>query len=217
MRGEIDSKCFPANQWALQGAGILVAALSLTGAGSAAQRDASAIPQRGSRPGLNADRRIVVSIPDRKLALLEDGQVVKVYRIAVGAPNSPSPSGHFMIVHRVANPTYYTPGAVVPPSVENPLGTRWIGLDLPHFGIHGTNQPLSIGRRASHGCVRMRNRDAEHLFERVRVGDPVELIAERTEETAQIFGGPRPAVISSPATPQTQQSLEVASGFGDQK
>jgi lipoprotein-anchoring transpeptidase ErfK/SrfK len=70
------------------------------------------------------------------------------------------------------------------------LGTRWLGLDQRGYGIHGTNQPHSIGHRASHGCIRMRNHDMEELFELVQVGDAVELHTERTAELAEIFGGP---------------------------
>src|SRR5574341_159542 len=132
-------------------------------------------------------RRIVVSIPDRKLALVENGQAVKTYRTAVGAPKSPSPTGTFTIVTRVPNPAHYVPGKVTPPGPANPLGTRWLGLSLKGFGIHGTNVPRSIGRAASHGCIRMRNRDVEELFEMVRAGDVVELHGERTEELARIF------------------------------
>jgi len=135
-------------------------------------------------------RRIVVSIPDRKLALLEDGHVVKLYSVAVGAPESPSPSGEFQIVRRLENPTYFRPGVVIGPGASNPLGTRWMGLSVKGFGIHGTNRPGSVGRNASHGCVRLRNRDMEDLFARARVGDHVSLLAERTTESAQIFGVP---------------------------
>jgi len=134
--------------------------------------------------------RIVVSIPDRKLALLEDGRVVKTYAVAVGASHSPSPAGSFTIVNRVAEPNYYAPGVVTPQGPANPVGTRWIGLSVKKFGIHGTNQPRSIGHARSHGCIRMRNEDIEDLFERVRVGDSVELVAERTEEIAGIFSAP---------------------------
>jgi len=134
-----------------------------------------------------ATRRIVVSIPDRKLALVEDGRVVKVYPVAVGAAVSPSPAGEFRIAHRIMRPTYYAPGKVIPPGKANPLGTRWLGLNQKGYGIHGTNQPRSVGHRASHGCIRMRNRDVEELFERVRVGDVVELHAEPTIELAEIF------------------------------
>jgi lipoprotein-anchoring transpeptidase ErfK/SrfK len=96
-------------------------------------------------------RRIVVSIPDRKLALIEDGRIVKTYPVAVGAAVSPSPAGEFKIAHRILHPTYYAPGVVIPPGKENPLGTRWLGLTEKGYGIHGTNEPRSIGRRASHG------------------------------------------------------------------
>ena len=135
-----------------------------------------------------AARRIVVSIPDRKLALVENGRVVRVYRVAVGKLSTPTATGAFRIVRRLSNPAYYQPGIVIPPGKGNPLGTRWLGLDQPGFGIHGTNEPGTVGRFASHGCIRMRNRDVEELFARVRVGDVVELHGERDAEVAQLFG-----------------------------
>ena len=154
---------------------------------------AEALCQEKQTPPVEAEdarpaRRIVVSIPDRKLALIEDGQVVKVYRTAVGRANSPTPSGTFTIVQRISNPAWYGPGKVIAPGKSNPLGTRWLGLSRKSYGIHGTNEPRSIGRNASHGCVRMRNRDVEDLFARVAVGDVVELHGERDAELAQIFG-----------------------------
>ncbi len=133
-------------------------------------------------------RRIVVSIPDRKLAVLESDQVVKIFPTAVGAPKSPSPEGSFQIVDRVTDPTWYTKGKIVRPGPANPLGTRWLGLSIKGYGIHGTNVPSSIGRNASHGCIRMRNRDVEELFKLMAVGDAVELLGERTPETERIFG-----------------------------
>jgi len=161
-------------------------------------------------------RRIVVSIPDHKLALIENGRVVRIYSVAVGAPESPSPSGEFQIAQRLENPTYYKPGVVIGPGGNNPLGTRWMGLNVKGFGIHGTNQPNSIGKNASHGCVRLRNEDAEDLFARVRVGDRVSLVAERDEEIAQIFGG-APALTNANASvvhssPATESSADTQSG-----
>lgn len=138
------------------------------------------------------ERRIVVSIPDRKLALIQNGQVVKIYSTAVGAPTSPTPSGTYIIAQLLPNPTWYGPeGKVVGPGKANPIGTRWLGLSRKGYGIHGTNNPRSIGHRASHGCVRMRNRDVEDLFARVAVGDVVELRGERDAELAWIFGEPQ--------------------------
>jgi L,D-transpeptidase catalytic domain len=166
------------------GAVLLFAAFSLS-----ASAYAQSVPKESDVPKPQPTRRIVVSIPDRKLALLEDGRVVKIYDVAVGAQVSPSPSGEFQIAQRLSNPTYYKPGVVIGPGPGNPLGTRWMGLNVKGFGIHGTNRPSSVGKNASHGCIRLKNSDVEDLFARVRVGDRVSLLAERTEEVAQLFGG----------------------------
>lgn len=137
------------------------------------------------------ERRVVISVPDRMLAIVVNGEVVKVYPTAVGATRTPSPEGEFKIITRLKDPTWYGPNkVVVTPGKANPLGTRWIGLSLRGYGIHGTNNPRSIGRNASHGCIRMRNADVEDLFRRVRVGDAVVLLHERTDEIAAIFGRP---------------------------
>ena len=144
---------------------------------------AEAMAQDKQRPA----RRIVVSIPDRKLAVMEAGRVLRVFPTAVGAPKSPSPAGAFKIVERIPDPTWYGKGRIVPPGKSNPLGTRWLGLSVKGYGIHGTNNPGSIGHNASHGCIRMRNHDVEQLFEMVSVGDAVELYDQATPETAQIF------------------------------
>lgn len=168
----------------------LIAALALSASCAAAQ---TGKPSEG-KPAAQPTRRIVVSIPDRKLALLENDRIVKIYDVAVGAPVSPSPDGEYQITQRLENPTYYKPGVVIGPGAANPLGPRWIGLNVRGFGIHGTNRPDSIGKNASHGCIRLRNRDIEDLFARVKVGDHVSLVAERTEEVARLFGAaPSPA------------------------
>ncbi len=133
-------------------------------------------------------RRIVISIADRKLAVMESDRVVKIFPTAVGAPASPSPVGIYKIVTSIPDPTWYYKGKVVGPGRSNPLGTRWLGLSISGYGIHGTNNPSSIGQNASHGCVRMRNHDVEELFGLVGVGDQVELYAERTPELDRIFG-----------------------------
>jgi|SRR5579859_21886 len=163
---------------------LVAMALVATAEALCQERQTAPAEAEDARP----QRRIVVSIPDRKLALIEDGRVVKIYSTAVGRASSPTPSGTFTIVQRISNPAWYGPGKVIAPGKSNPLGTRWIGLSRKSYGIHGTNDPRSIGRNASHGCVRMRNRDVEDLFARVWVGDVVELHGERDAELAQIFG-----------------------------
>jgi lipoprotein-anchoring transpeptidase ErfK/SrfK len=136
-----------------------------------------------------ANREVIVSIADRKLALLEDGEIVKVYLVAVGKAITPSPTGDFTVVNRLTDPTYYHKGQVIPAGPANPLGNRWIGLSQKGYGIHGTNQPRSIGKAASHGCIRMAKADLEELFELLRPGDTVSIRGERDEQIAQIFGG----------------------------
>jgi lipoprotein-anchoring transpeptidase ErfK/SrfK len=133
-------------------------------------------------------RVILVSIPDRQLAVMEDGVVLRTFPVSVGADYSPSPIGEFQIVSRIANPTYYHPGTVIPAGVKNPLGPRWMGLSVKGYGIHGTNAPHSIGKASSHGCIRLRNRDIVALYSMVAVGDSVTIRAERDPEVAQVFG-----------------------------
>jgi lipoprotein-anchoring transpeptidase ErfK/SrfK len=137
----------------------------------------------------NRHRRIVlVSIADRKLAVIDSDEVIATFPVAVGATKSPSPIGVFQIVSRVPNPTYYRPGLIIPSGKNNPLGTRWVGLGEKGYGIHGTNVPGSVGHAASHGCIRLRNRDVERLFTMVRVGDAVEIRGDRDAQVAQVFG-----------------------------
>jgi len=136
-----------------------------------------------------AVREVLVSIPDRQLAVLENGRVLRTFPVSVGASSSPSPTGDFQIINRVLNPTYYHPGTVIPPGDDNPIGPRWLGINKKGFGIHGTNEPRSIGKAASHGCIRMRNADIRQFFTMVRAGDLVRIRGERDAEVAQIFGG----------------------------
>ncbi len=135
-------------------------------------------------------RVVLVSLVDRQLAVIQDGEVIATFSVAVGADVTPSPAGEFRVVNRVQNPTYYHPGIVIPAGKGNPLGTRWLGLSQKGYGIHGTNAPKSIGHAASHGCIRLRNRDIEKLFTLVNVGDTVKIRAERDDETTRIFGDP---------------------------
>jgi lipoprotein-anchoring transpeptidase ErfK/SrfK len=145
-------------------------------------------------------RQIIVSIPDRKLVVMQNGAVLREFPIAVGANASPSPTGTFEIVNRLSDPTYYHAGIVLPPGADNPLGPRWVGLNKKGYGIHGTNAPGSIGKAASHGCIRLRNRDMVQFFALVHVGDTVEIHGARDEEIAAIFGTDTNALVDIPAT-----------------
>ena len=132
-------------------------------------------------------RQIVISIPDRQLAVLDSGQVMKIYPIAVGTRGTPSPDGDFVIINRAKDPTYRHGDKEMAPGKDNPLGSRWMGLNLKGYGIHGTNVQSSIGKEASHGCFRMRKQDVEELYSLMQVGDTVTVRRERDAIIAQVF------------------------------
>jgi len=189
---------------------LAATAMVLMAAARAQAQGAAVTPEARAAAETVVVRKILVSLPECKLAVVEDGKVVKIYSVAVGKSSTPSPVGEFQVINRVAAPSYYKPGLVIPKGPENPLGTHWIGLDSKKIGIHGTNQPRSIGRRASHGCIRMKNEDVAELFSRVRVGDAVEILAEHTAETAEIFGVAAPAILTAQAAPAAQTKLTEA-------
>lgn len=133
-------------------------------------------------------RQVLVSIPDRKLAVTENGVVIRSFPVSVGAADSPSPTGKFEIVNRLVEPAYFHAGIVIPPGSRNPLGPRWVGLNKKGYGIHGTSAPSSIGHAASHGCIRLRNRDIVEFTKLVNVGDTVDIRGERDQDVARVFG-----------------------------
>jgi lipoprotein-anchoring transpeptidase ErfK/SrfK len=190
----------------------ILALLAFSAIPAVAQDPTTAAPPRTTRV-------VVVSIADRKLAVTEGGNVLAQFQIAVGARVSPSPRGEFTIVTRVANPSYYHGGTVIPTGKDNPVGTRWIGLSKKGYGIHGTNAPGSIGHAASHGCIRLRNRDMEQLFTMLQVGDLVQIHGERDEEVAQIFGTKvdDSVVASAQSAPaiSPQDATSATSGLGN--
>ena len=160
-------------------------------------------------------RQIVISIADRQLAVLDNGQVLKTYPIAVGARHTPSPDGDFVIVNHAKDPTYRHGDKEIAPGKDNPLGTRWMGLSLKGYGIHGTNVQSSIGKAASHGCFRMRKQDVEELYTLVEVGDTVTIRRERDAMIAKVFAAPssaQPAVTLAAAAQGGGGEMQIASG-----
>jgi lipoprotein-anchoring transpeptidase ErfK/SrfK len=142
-------------------------------------------------------RQIVISIADRQLAVIDHGQVLKTYPIAVGARGTPSPDGDFVIINHAKDPIYRGGDMEIPPGKDNPLGTRWMGLSLKGYGIHGTNVQSSVGKAVSHGCFRMRKQDVEELYTLVQVGDTVTVRRQRDAMIARVFTAPiatQPAV-----------------------
>lgn len=108
--------------------------------------------------------------------------IMYTFPVATGASKAHTPEGTFLIVTKVENP-WYLPKQIRGGSPKNPLGTRWMGLNVPgnngfKYGLHGTNNPASIGHHVSQGCIRMHNHDVEWLYEHIPIGTYVRIIDE---------------------------------------
>ena len=108
---------------------------------------------------------LTVSKSRNDLVVTLDGQFFKRYRVSTGE-NSKTPVGTFKIIDKIAQPAWHKPGGKAIPygDPENLLGTHWLALDLPGYGLHGTWEPDSIGKQTSAGCVRLLNADIEELY-----------------------------------------------------
>ncbi|MBP2650489.1 MAG: hypothetical protein H6Q74_1314 [Firmicutes bacterium] len=103
---------------------------------------------------------IRISLSAKSLSLFENGILIKKYPIGIGKSITPTPIGVFTIITKQPNP-------------GGPYGAMWLGLSLIHYGIHGTNNPSSIGMHSSHGCIRLHNQDVLELAQQVQVGTTV--------------------------------------------
>lgn len=124
-----------------------------------------------------ASLELHINIPEYLLTVIDKGQIIKKYNIAVGTPYEQTPTGTFKIFDKIENPTWY-PGPKfadqnpVPTGPDNPLGTRWMEFH-PSYGIHGTNKDWDISYPVSGGCIRMHDTDARELYEMAPIGTPV--------------------------------------------
>jgi lipoprotein-anchoring transpeptidase ErfK/SrfK len=126
-----------------------------------------------------------ISTLQRVVRVYERGRLVARYPATVGSRQFPNPQGDWRIASQVFAPDYRFDESFlatgvrsersvrVPPGPNNIVGLVWMGLDKPGFGLHGTDEPETIGAAASHGCVRLTNWDAERLARRVGIGTPV--------------------------------------------
>jgi len=131
-------------------------------------------PDELSGMGYGEGTVIYVDISLCRATLFVDDRPVKTWPVAVGGPASPTPPGVYEIIRLKENPTWSWEGRRYPPGdPENGLGSRWVGIDLPTYGMHGTNEPDSIGTAVSHGCVRSLNSDIEEVFDYLSPGDTV--------------------------------------------
>jgi lipoprotein-anchoring transpeptidase ErfK/SrfK len=106
------------------------------------------------------DYRIIVDLSDRQLYLLDGDVVTRAFPVGIGKMLTQTPTGEFTIINKQPNP-------------GGPFGALWMGLSKPHYGIHGTNDPSSIGHIVSHGCIRMYNEDVLALSKIVPINTRV--------------------------------------------
>lgn len=106
--------------------------------------------------------KIIVDLDDKILYLYKNNILIETYPICIGKPSTPSPKGTFKIINKAINP-------------GGPFGIRWLGLNAPFgdYGIHGTNNPSSIGKELSNGCIRLNNKDIFELSNIVPINTDV--------------------------------------------
>jgi L,D-transpeptidase ErfK/SrfK len=143
------------------------------------------------------DTELVLDRRRRLLLVMADGRELRRFPVAVGMPGWETPVGRFAVIEMAADPVWKHPakGTIYPPGPANPLGSRWIGFhrdcrDRSGFngqeqltvkgcataGFHGTNDRASVGRAASHGCVRLFDEHVKELYSLVRLGTPVTVL-----------------------------------------
>jgi lipoprotein-anchoring transpeptidase ErfK/SrfK len=103
---------------------------------------------------------ILIDLAARQLVLYQNGVPARNFPVGVGKMVTPTPTGRYYVALKRPNP-------------GGPFGAMWLGLSIPHYGIHGTDNPASIGHYVSHGCIRMHNSDVLELSSIVPVGTPV--------------------------------------------
>lgn len=141
---------------------------------------------------------ITVNLAELRLYLVweEAGlQRVRIYPIGIGDEGWETPEGEFAVINKLMRPHWKPPQAIrlerpelplqVPPGPDNPLGEHWLGFTPTGHGIHGTNRPYGVGRRVSHGCLRLYPEDIRDLYERAEVGTPVQIIYKPLKVGAQ--------------------------------
>lgn len=119
---------------------------------------------------------IIINSKNNTLNFYENYNLVRKFRCSTGKSRTPTPQRKTTIVNKIKNRPYYT-GGIPGGHPRNPLGKRWMGLNMygygTTYGIHGTNNENSIGKNISGGCIRMHNKDVEWLYNKIRVGATV--------------------------------------------
>ena len=117
---------------------------------------------------------IIINTRTNRLGYYKSGKLVKEFRVATGKASTPTPTGKTKVVNKIKNRPYYS-GGIAGGAPNNPLGDRWLGLNLngtygTTYAIHGNNNASSIGKSVSAGCVRMHNSEIRWLYDQVTIG-----------------------------------------------
>lgn len=126
---------------------------------------------------------LVLNLKEKQVYVYKGDKILTKYPVAIGKKGWETPTGEWYVMEKVVNPgwTSFKDGSVMRPGKDNPLGERWIGFwtdGKDVIGFHGTPNVKSIGTAASHGCVRMHNKDVKALFPLVKVGTTVKVVAQ---------------------------------------
>jgi L,D-transpeptidase ErfK/SrfK len=148
------------------------------------------VPTSWILPDVTAYDGIVINLSEMRLYFFskQSPEIVRTYPIGIGSEGNETPVGIFKIVEKKVKPSWHVPAsirkekpelpAVVPPGPDNPLGSHALRLSAKSVLIHGTNRPFAVGRRASHGCIRMYPEDIPKLFTVVPNGSKVTIIRQ---------------------------------------
>lgn len=143
------------------------------------------------------DPFIIVNKKTNEVAFIHDNKVQTVIAAATGKKEDLTPEGFFTITVKAKDP-YYRKKDIKGGDPENPLGTRWIGFDAAEtdgrmYGIHGTNNPASIGKYVSQGCIRLQNEAVESLYDLVPVGTKILIVTSPNdfEDIGRSYGAIR--------------------------
>ncbi|MFE4811570.1 L,D-transpeptidase family protein [Peribacillus simplex] len=136
-----------------------------------------------------ARQLIIINKANNQLAYYENDNLVRVFSVATGKKASYTPEGKFKVVTKIVNRPYYK-GNIRGGDPKNPLGKRWLGINARNtpgntYAIHGNNDPNTIGKYISAGCIRMYNNDVQWLYDRVKMNTVV-LIASSNKTFATI-------------------------------
>ncbi len=136
-----------------------------------------------SQPPVAENINLVLKLNQKRVYVYKGEKVIAKYPVAIGKKGWETPVGEWQVLEKITNPawTSFKTGEVFPPGGENPLGARWIGFwtdGQDVIGFHGTPNIKSVGTAASHGCVRMYNRDVKALYKLVKVGTVVKVVKD---------------------------------------